>query len=193
MVPYSRAIEWFRANVPVSSYVNMAERDGRQLLDTFSMTDRLLAHGGTTLQPPKRWRVTEFHDLVNEEMFKVRNPNMELPQDLFPAPIKVDSYTFFQPKDTHQLVKWGQAVRNCVGNSSHYADRVKNKKEFIVLAMENGSPRFTIQLDVRDGVMTVKQIVGVCNKPLDAVEKADYTDKFAKALKIREAQLVEGA
>lgn len=193
MASYPNAVDWFRANVPVSSYVNMAERDGIQLLDTVYMVDNLLCREGTTLQPPKRWRVTEFHDLVNEEMFKVKNPNMELPQDLFPTPIKVDSYTFFQPKSTHQLVKWGQEVRNCVGNSPIYANRVKKKKEFIVLAMENGSPRFTIQLDVRNGVMTVKQIVGVCNKPLNAVEKSDYTDKFAKALKIREAQLVEGA
>lgn len=188
--PYLRAIEWFRANVPVSSYVNMAEKDGEHLPDTFYMTGTLLSYEGMTLQPPKRWRATEFHDLVNGELFKVRNPNMELPQDLFPAPIKVDSYTFFQPKDTHQLFKWGLAVHNCVGNSSTYADGVKRKKEFIVLAMENGSPRFTIQLDVKGGVMEVTQIVGMCNKPLDAVERADYTDKFAKALKIREAQIV---
>ena len=51
---------------------------------------------------PKRWRITEWHDHLGTDL-KIRNPNIELPQKLFPKPVLVDNYTFIQPIDTHQL------------------------------------------------------------------------------------------
>jgi hypothetical protein len=163
-----------------------------ELDDTFNMITSVLSND-KTLEPPKRWRITEFHDHVQAESWKVRNPNHQLPQDLFPTPIKVkhqeSNWSFFQPIDTHQLAQWGQAVRNCVGNASSYAEGVRKKNHFIVLGMLDGKPTFTIQLKVNHGVMSVEQIVGFANARLDETTRATYTEVFRKALHSREDQL----
>jgi hypothetical protein len=99
------------------------------------------------------------------------------------------NYTFFQPIDTHQLAEWGQAVRNCVGDASSYADGVRKKKHFIVLAMLDNKPKFTIQLEVDMGMMSVKQIVGMSNARLDLKENQRYAEAFRLALKARESEL----
>ena len=147
-----------------------------------------------TLTTPKRWRITEFHDHVQAEAWKVEHTNQTLPQDLFPAPVKVQvneqTWTFIQPHDLHQLAAWGQAVRNCVGNAKHYADDVKKKKHFIVLAMVDHKPLFTIQLEVNNGMMSVKQIKGVANQSLSNNERDAYTKAFGTALNKRNEELV---
>ena len=101
----------------------------------------------------------------------------------------VINYTFFQPVDTHQLAMWGQAVRNCVGSASHYADDIKKRKHFIVLCMIDSKPTFTIQLVVDRGVMSVKQIAGVANQRLTDDQKEQYSNAFKLALQQRESQL----
>ena len=163
-----------------------------ELNDTFSMTMRILG-SGQTLEPPKRWRINEFHDYVQAESWKIQNPNESLRQDLFPEPIRVtrngETWSFFQPVDTHQLAMWGQAVRNCVGSASHYADDIKKRKHFIVLCMIDGKPTFTIQLVVDMGLMSVKQIAGVANQRLTDEQKDQYSNAFKLALQQRESQL----
>ena len=163
----------------------------RDFDDTISMLDNILEH--KELTPPKRWRITEFHDYVQGEAWKIKNPNFDMPQDLFPTPIKVQQqeqqWTFFQPKDTHQLAQWGQAVRNCVGNASSYADGVKKKQHFIVLCMIDGKPQFTVQLKVNIGLMSVEQIVGIANARLGDEQRTSYTQVFGQALRAREKML----
>lgn len=174
------------------------ERLGRNVFtftdfnDATSMLSQVLAT--KDLEPPKRWRIAEFHDYVQGEAWKIKNPNEGLPQDLFPQPIKVqldgETWTFFQPYDTHQLSSWGQAVRNCVGSATHYAEDCKKKKHFIVLCMIDGKPQFTIQLTVDMGMMSVKQIAGIANKSLTQEQKDLYTQAFGLALQQRNNELV---
>jgi hypothetical protein len=160
--------------------------------DTCNMISIIL-EAGKTLEPPKRWRITEFHDYVQSEAWKIKNTNHSLPQDLFPAPVKIDyssrGWSFFQPVDTHQLSAWGQAVRNCVGNASSYAEGVRKKKHFIVLCMVDGKPTFTVQLKVNNGLMSVDQIVGMSNSRLTSEQQTDYKEAFRLALNAREDQL----
>jgi len=192
----SKFVEDARANLS-SAYIDtslgLSRRHFHEWEDTVSMIESILA-AGNTLEPPKRWRITEFHDHVQAEAWKVKNENAALPQDLFPTPIKVQNndqtWTFFQPVDLHQLATWGQTVRNCVGNASHYADGIKKKKHFIVLAMVDKKPTFTIQLEVNNGMMSVKQIAGVANSRLTDDERQDYTTAFGIALKQRNEELV---
>lgn len=162
------------------------------LRDTITMLDQILT-AGETIDPPKRWRIEEFHDHIQTKAWTIKNPNQELPQDLFPTPIKVldeeQNWTFFQPKDTHQLSQWGQAVRNCVGTAEGYANSVKSKKAFIVLCMYNNKPLFTVLLKVSNGVMHVDQIVGLSNARLTDIERNLYEDMFSKALQLREEEL----
>jgi len=199
------ARNWLQTNMPVSSYFqilakhwedakdSISRRYFSEWSDTVSMIGTVLA-SGKTLETPKRWRITEFHDHVQAEAWKIQHTNQDLPQDLFPKPVKVQAndqtWTFIQPHDLHQLAAWGQAVRNCVGNASHYADGVKKKKHFIVLAMVDNKPLFTIQLEVNNGMMSVNQIKGVSNSSLTESEKDDYTKAFGTALNKRNEELV---
>ena len=131
------------------------------------------------------------------ETWKIKNPKIDLPQKLLPQPIKVgethdgdpNKYVFIQPKDTHQLAAWGQAVRNCVGSGSIYSEGIKKMKHLIVLCMINNTPRYTIQLTVDNGVMDVKQIADISNRRLTDIERADVQEAFQAALHIRESQL----
>jgi len=204
-------IDWLREQMPVASLFTILRKhveqlDGRwtdadvgyersgfhELNDTFSMAIRILKHKGE-LTPPKRWRINEFHDYVQAESWKIQNPNESLRQDLFPEPIRVtrngETWSFFQPVDTHQLAMWGQAVRNCVGSASHYADDIKKRKHFIVLCMIDSKPTFTIQLVVDMGLMSVKQIAGVANQRLTEEQREAYTEAFREVLQQREKQL----
>ena len=203
---------WLEKNMPVASYFHMLAKHLTDTTSTFfddtvgvsriyfsdwhdtvSMIDTVLT-AGKTIEVPKRWRITEFHDHVQAEAWKIKHTNQDLPQDLFPTPVKVQAndqtWTFIQPHDLHQLAAWGQAVRNCVGNASHYADDVKKKKHFIVLAMVDNKPLFTIQLEVNNGMMSVKQIKGVANQSLSDSEKNAYTAAFGTALNKRNEELV---
>jgi hypothetical protein len=160
--------------------------------DTMSMLNRVL-EDKEDLAPPKRWRIADFHDYVQAESWKVQNANEKLPQDLFPEPLRVqingESWSFFQPNDTHQLAMWGQAVRNCVGSASGYAEGVRKKKHFIVLCMVEGKPQFTIQLKVEGGMMSVDQIKGLSNQNLTIDQRDQYTEAFQQALQLRNQQL----
>ena len=254
----TRVSTWLNTHMPVASFFTIVEKvvtnpDKRlgtcttdsmtglnqyyisDWVDTVNMLRDVLADKESkneTLAPPKRWRLTEFHDYIQGEAWKVKHVNNALPQDLFPEPIKVQvehtekvnatstsdkmiynindnlnygrpildlidghykttpvNYTFFQPIDTHQLAAWGQAVRNCVGNASNYADGVRKKKHFIVLAMLDNKPTFTIQLEVDMGMMSVKQIVGISNARLTSDQQDSYTKAFSQALKLQESKL----
>ena len=212
-------IAWLREHMNVSSFFNMMSKYVEQaktensrfspysdhdyviyswyeMNDTFSMIMRILEHG-KTLEPPKRWRMPDFHDYIQAEAWKIQYPNEKLHQDLFPEPVKVNvgdsDWTFLQPINTHQLAQWGQAVRNCVGSASQYAENIKKRKHFIVLCMIDGKPTFTIQLDVFMGVMNVKQIAGVANQRLDDDQREQYSQAFKQALQSREKQLSSGS
>ena len=160
--------------------------------DTLSMLDNVLEHG-MLVTAPKRWRLTEFHDHVQVEAWKIKNPNVSLSQDLFPVPVKVEvgdeRWSFFQPHGTHQLLAWGEAVRNCVGDVKEYAEGVRKKRHFIVLCMVDNKPQFTVQLKVDMGMMSVSQIVGMSNQRLTDEQKDAYTQAFSKALHSRNDEL----
>jgi hypothetical protein len=162
--------------------------------DSYSMLCNITNNEESKLAQPKRWRLQEFHDYLQEESWKLNTKNEALPQDLFPTPVTVsgqEKWTFFQPKDIHQLSSWGQAVRNCVGSASSYSEGVKKKQHFIVLAMIDNAPTFTVQLKVENGQMSVTQIVSICNKRLTDEEKDKYTFMFGAALVKRDQELVK--
>ena len=205
---YHKAKKWLQEHMPIASMFlildkavkeEMLKRDNKNntvsgltiyaLRDTFTMINNVL-EADKPLDPPARWRLTEFHDHVQSEAWKIKNKKEELPQDLFPTPIKIThqehTWTFLQPIDTHQLSQWGQAVRNCVGTGG-YAEDVKKRLQFIVLCMLDGKPKFTIQLKLNHGLMSVHQIAGISNARLNDDEKSLYTETFKQALAVRSA------
>lgn len=209
----NRAVDyWLNTYMPVASFFNILNKFKEQNTsngytnnetgltiatlynwrDTYQMLGQILS-ADKTIEPPRRWRLNEFHDHVQAEAWKIQHPNSSLPQDLFPAPVRItyneQTWSFFQPIDTHQLSSWGQAVRNCVGNASSYAEGVRKKKHFIVLCIIDGKPTFTVQLTVDNGMMSVTQIVGTSNARLSSDQQAEYTEAFRLALQARESEL----
>jgi len=205
---YLKAKTWLREHMPIASMFlildkavqeEMLKRNDKNnpvsgltiyaLRDTFTMINNVL-EADKPLDPPSRWRLTEFHDHVQSEAWKIKNKKEDLPQDLFPTPIKIThqehTWTFLQPMDTHQLSQWGQVVRNCVGTGG-YAEDVKKRLQFIVLCMLDGKPKFTIQLKLNHGLMSVHQIAGIGNARLNDDEKSLYTETFRQALAVRSA------
>jgi len=221
--------QWLRDNLPVESFLNMLhtyyqrELEEREWIrtdsktgnkhiyfslwrDTYQMLTQCIAAERTDNLKPRRWRLQEWHDHLMAESWKIQNPNVALPQKLFPEPIRVPfndvinhtqsgtlpgngCFKFFQPIDTHQLAAWGRAVRNCVGGGHGYAEGVKKMKHLIVLCMIDNKPRYTVQLTVDNGVMTVNQIADIGNRRLSDVERANVEDAFKEALHQRETQL----
>ena len=173
-----------------------------------AMSTKSLDMKSVEISKPRRWRLTEFHDHLMGIQWKTRNEDFNLPQDLFAKPVKVtwqqayvddlssgviskDSMmwsekensviSFFQPITSHQLADWGRAVRNCVGNSS-YASAINRKRYFIVLAMVDHKPRYTIQLKLSDGVLVVDQIADIGNRRLSDEERDFVQKSIAYAL-----------
>ena len=204
---YLKAKEWLQEHMPIASMFLILDKAVKEelskkhtvtpisgltiyaLRDTFTMINNVL-EAGQPLEPPARWRLVEFHDHVQVEAWKIRNKKEDLPQDLFPTPIKIthqeQTWIFLQPMDTHQLGQWGQAVRNCVGTGG-YAEDVKKRLQFIVLCMLDGKPKFTIQLKLNHGLLSVHQIAGISNARLNDDEKSLYTETFRQALAVRSA------
>jgi len=179
-----------RARVSTTGKYRIYTRD---LTDTMAMIDQCIQGSVTDNLKPRRWRLTEWHDHVMKEAWKVKNPNVDLPQKLFPEPIKISyndttNYTLLQPRDTHQLSQWGTAVRNCVGTHG-YSKGIQQFKHIIVLCMIDKEPRYTIQLTVDSGVMHVSQIADVCNKRLTDEQRHEIETVFKTALKLRDQQL----
>ena len=222
--------QWLRDNLPVESFLNMLSKQydkavetskeykSRQRVDnrtgnvhmydyewrdTYSMLTQCIKGGTDPAKlKPRRWRMTEWHDHLMAETWKLDNPLTSLPQKLFPEPIKiplkgsitmaepevVNTYTFLQPLDTHMLAHWGRAVRNCVGSQS-YADGIKKFRHMIVLVMIDNKPRYTVQLTVDNGVMHVSQIADIANARLNDMDRAIVEHQLKMALNVRELQL----
>ena len=204
--------QYLRENVPVATLIKMMndemdedktqeERgysrnknwEGRYLLpqlkDTVDMIQGLLK-GDNEVTKPRRWRFKEWHDHIQGLQWKVKNKKEDLPQCLFPEPMKVDSYTFLQPLHTHMLAEWGRAVRNCVG-SHGYSDKIKNYQSMILLVMVNREPRYTIQCEVQKGEMTVSQIADVCNRTLDPEARTKVEQMLGEAINKRDQIIKE--
>ena len=216
-------IEYLREHVPVATtfkhindsydqrsqgrYQEEHEFNPRLLYDTWSMLIALLHHG-VEITKPRRWRLQEWHDHIMAIQWKQNNAKVDLPQCLFPAPVKLkryvdltwddswgetegevdETYTFLQPLHTHMLAEWGRAVKNCVG-SYGYAEQIKEYKAMIVLVMKDHQPMFTIQCCVEGSEMTVTQIAAVCNRPLTYEERDTVEQTFQMAIDTRQAQI----
>lgn len=178
---------WFKNNVPIKSFINMYCKDYRLMSDTIGMIIDILRKN-QEIKYTGRWRAQDFHDWAMGEQWKLCNKNEKLPQDLFPAPIKVDKMTFIQPINTHQLSSWGRAARNCVGSST-YSNGILKKNHFIILGLKENEPYLTIQARLENENLKVVQIKKTCNANLTHLEEQEYSLAFKKALMIRSQEV----
>lgn len=180
---------WLQNNVPVRSFVNMFVRSPSEISDSISMLSDILRKNGV-ITYEGRWRPKDFHDHIMGENWKLNNKNEKLDQDLFPHPLKVENMTYIQPIDTHQLSKWGRAVKNCVGNSS-YINGVRKKTHFIILGLKNNEPYLTVQATLQNQNFKVVQIKKICNASLNHSEMTEFNRTFSKALEIRTKEIAD--
>jgi hypothetical protein len=212
--------KWLLENMPITSFIKIVSTFNTEanlkwgssergpisftmLEDTLSMLYNILHHNtintgsGVTIMRPSRWRINNFHDYLLEINFKIKHKDEALPQHLFPQPVKVlnsngRKWTFFQPNSVHQLASWGSAVRNCVGSATTYREGIKRKSHFIILAMIDNKPEFTVQASVNNGKLTISQIAGINNRALRDTERDEYQSAFAEAINQLNASLSEG-
>jgi hypothetical protein len=188
-VPFNGKIkEWLNKNVPFKSAFNMIKTDCHLFRDSISMLGTVLSKK-PDLKYEERYRVNTFHDYIMAEQWKLNNKDGPLPQYLIPQPIKINNdWTFFQPSSIHQLALWGREARNCVGGT-YYINGIKDKRHFIVLAMKNHVPTFTIQLVLRGANLEVSQIKKSSNAALNNQEMKEYENLFSNLMKVREEQI----
>ena len=177
-------------NVPFKSAFNMLKTDHNLFRDSMTMLNSVISRRND-LKYEDRFRISTFHDFIMAEQWKLNNKDAPLPQYLIPNPIKVkQEWTFLQPNSIHQLARWGREARNCVGGY-YYINGIRDKRHFIVLAMKNHVPTFTIQLVLRNGNLEVSQIRKSSNAALNTSERKEYEQLFSELMKIREEQIKE--
>lgn len=190
---------WFRDKVTPQMFcrwlVDTAEETiGSQyrstMNDTFNMLTRVYTtekESGQVLPVPKRWRLEETHDHYCGLILQLDNQLVSLPQDLIPVPIQFNTdlgqVSMFQPATNHEVIRWGRAVRNCVG-SAGYDKRVMDKKAFLVFAELNGKPWLTSLLTVNMGMLHVGQTVSPSNSNLSQQENTVYHGCLQNALNL---------
>lgn len=141
------------------------------------------------LKEPKRWRLQDVHDHYVGITLQMDNQMKNLPMDLISSPVvfstEVGTIRMFQPSTNHEVIRWGKAVRNCVG-SAGYDERVLQRKAFLVFAERNGKPWLTSLLTLNMGMLHVDQTVSPFNASLKDEEKVVYESCLQQALGITE-------
>ena len=141
------------------------------------------------LKEPKRWRLLDVHDHYVGITLQMDNRLKNLPMDLIPHPITFETEAgtirMFQPETNHEVIRWGKAVRNCVG-SAGYDERVLNRSAFLVFAERNQKPWLTSLLTLNMGMLHVGQTVSPFNANLEPGEREIYERCLQQALGIAE-------
>lgn len=192
---------WFRDRVSPQMFINwiVEEVEIKQernydttIRDTVSMVYKvwrktLYSTDPMYLKEPKRWRLSETHDHYSGLALQIDNQLKHLPTDLIPSPVEfqteLGTVSMFQPSTNHEVIRWGHAVRNCVG-SAGYDDRVLKKTAFLVFAELNGKPWLTSLLSLNMGMLDVGQTVSPFNKTLKSEETEVYYHCLSQALGI---------
>jgi len=174
--------DWLRENVKPHTLVSLlCAEDSRLLHDTIAMLYSMNKSYLDKLGKPSRWRNRSFHDHVMVESFKNKGKDKPLPAELFPEPVKVGNWTYSQPRSTLELLCWGKLAMNCVGSSDHYANRVIERKSLIILASENGKPRLTINLGLKENeILEIQDTVKGHSIP--KAEMAEHAKRFLEAV-----------
>lgn len=174
--------DWLRENVKPHTLVSLlCAEDSKLFHDTLAMLYSMNKSDLDKLGKPSRWRNRSFHDHVMVESFKNKGKDKPLPAELFPEPVKVGDWTYSQPRSTLELICWGKLAMNCVGSSDYYAGRVINRKSLIILASENGNPRLTIDLGLKENeILQIQDTVRGHSIP--KAEMAKHAKRFLEAV-----------
>lgn len=173
---------WLRENVKPHTFVSLlCAEDSKLLSDTLRMLNSMNKSDLDKLGKPNRWRNRSFHDHVMVESFKSKGKDKPLPAELFPEPVKVGDWTYSQPRSTLELLCWGKLAMNCVGSSDYYASKVINRMSLIILASENGKPRLTIELGLKENkILEIQDTVRGHSIPKE--EMAEHAKRFLEAV-----------
>lgn len=196
-------MEWLRSKITPQMFINwiLEEVEIKQkrdydttIRDTMEMLIKvwqrisyLTNPNPEYLKEPKRWRLQDVHDHYAGITLQMDNQLKNLPTDLIPEPItfetEVGTIRMFQPSTNHEVIRWGKAVRNCVG-SAGYDERVLQRKAFLVFAERNQKPWLTSMLTLNMGMLHVGQTVSPFNANLEPGERQVYERCLQQAIGI---------
>lgn len=199
----AKFMEWFRSKVTPQMFAKwiLEEVDVKQkrsydttIRDTMEMLIKVWQRLSYVTNPnpeylkePKRWRLQDAHDHYVGITLQMDNQMKKLPTDLISSPVtfetEVGSIRMFQPATNHEVIRWGKAVRNCVG-SAGYDERVLQRKAFLVFAERNGKPWLTSLLTLNAGILQVGQTVSPFNASLAPGEQEVYEKCLQQAIGI---------
>jgi hypothetical protein len=163
-------VNWTRNNMNYATFFNLISQSfdkhdisnvNNLLRDTYNQMLKILQRG-FNVERPERWRLKEFHDHVSNVYLEKTTQNVSFPEKSINEPYVENSYKVYQPNDTLTLAKWAARVHNCVAS---YADKVFQKRSEIVFVEENGTPKFTVEIDygpLQKGTVMIKQIQESC-------------------------------
>lgn len=166
-------IEWLKSNIKLESFLNMVTMHYEKvgcieidsfIKDTFNQLKKLLEKN-VSVKPPKRWRLTEFHDHVSYLYLENTTQNNILKTII--EPYNGDDYTVSQPANSLNIIIWGKKVKNCVAS---YEERI-GKSIWIFFIEKDGVPLYTVETDMSKD-LHIRQIVSQCNGSVDAEGRA---------------------
>jgi len=161
-------LEWLKSNIKLESFLNMVSTHYNKvgcieidsfIKDTFNQLKKLLEKN-VSVKPPKRWRLTEFHDHVSYLYLEHTTQNNVLKTII--EPYSVDDYTVSQPANSLNIIIWGKKVKNCVAS---YEERI-GKSIWIFFIEKDGVPLYTVETDLSKD-LHIRQIVSQCNGRVD--------------------------
>jgi hypothetical protein len=169
--------DWLVQNIKPQSFLNMINQHYTKvgcisintfIKDTFDQLEKLIKQK-VTVDPPKRWRLIDFHDHVSYLYLKNNTKNNKLQTII--TPYKKDNYLLSQPKESIEIIIWGKKVKNCVAS---YEERI-GESIWIFFIERDGVPLYTVETDMKN--YHIKQIVSQCNGSVDTSSR-----DFAQAL-----------
>lgn len=181
-------IEWLKSNIKLESFLNMVTMHYQKvgcieidsfIRDTFNQLKTLLENK-VVVTPPRRWRLTDFHDHISYLYLENTTQNNILKTII--EPYNVDDYTVSQPPNSLSIIIWGKKVKNCVAS---YEERI-GKSIWIFFIEKDGVPLYTVETEMSKQ-LNIRQIVSQCNGSVDVDGRALAHKLIMDAVKANES------
>jgi hypothetical protein len=179
-ITLSKEIIAFLNEFGTKTKLDLVTHQGNELRDTAnqwhayrtpeSVPETLRQFHPEGLTIPKKWKdLTELHDKISKTYNEFKAEANKLPINYTTAEaklnMKVNDFEIKLPKDTSEIVLYGQALKNCVAS---YAERACNKQIYILGVYRKDTLKYNIELhkDNQKGIQIV-QFKGMRNATPD--------------------------
>lgn len=151
----------FRQTVTTwKDYLNMAQKDGRDLQDPyFYKPARLKQHHDELVLKAMMKDLKKAAEKTEKEYPKVR-PVLESIRDIYSFQGEV--YSVIVPEGVLDIMVEGKALNHCVGTSTRYLERMERRESYILFLRKTAAPQqayYTLEVEP-DGTVRQKRTTG---------------------------------